>query len=46
MTPSEVCTLVKDSGLSNVKIDSRSSFDAGIPGIGDKIVSLKVQAKK
>jgi arsenite methyltransferase len=38
--------LIQDSGLSNIKIESRSSFDAGIPGIKDKIVSLRVVSEK
>lgn len=42
----EYLQLISDAGLSDIKVDSRSSFNAGIPEIKNKIVSLKVQAIK
>ncbi len=42
----EYLDLIKHSGFSDVKVDSRFSFDIGVPEIKDKIVSLKIQARK
>jgi len=42
----EYLRLIQESGLTDVKVDSRTSFDAGIPEIKNKIISLKVRARK
>lgn len=38
--------LIRDAGFSDVKVESRSTFDCGIKGIGEKIASIKVRAVK
>lgn len=42
----EYLKIIRDAGFSDVKVDSRSSFDCGIKGVGGKIASVKVQARK
>jgi SAM-dependent methyltransferase len=42
----EYLKLIKEAGFSDVLVDSRSSFDCGIKGVGERIASVKVQARK